>query len=149
MKKTIVAFVFGVALGVGILIGISSAVAADYYIYNDAAGKTWIGNQTPPATATVVTHYDWIDATDAEIAQTARDNRAVAAANLARDRVAAQDKLAEAIIQANVLARAPAATPAPIVQNVVGADLRVRPSDRSWMDSGLRRNDGKGPRARR
>ncbi len=123
MKKTIVAFVIGVVIGVGILIGIASAIAADYFIYKDADGKTVLSNQTATALLqaqgdrglTIVKRFDWVDATDAETAQTARDNRAIAAANFERDRVAAQDKLASAIIEANVLARAPAATPAPIV----------------------------------
>jgi hypothetical protein len=114
MKKTIVAFIVGVALGVGILIGISSAGAGEedgrsmlrpYYIYRDASGGIVIGNQTPPAGAAIIKRYDWIDATDAEIAQTARDNRAAEARLMERERILAADKLAGAIIEANALRR--------------------------------------------
>ena len=89
----------------GMTLLIAGAVhAADYYIYKDSAGRLIVGNQMPPAGARIVKHYDWVDATDAEIAAAARENRAVEARLMERDRIAAQDKLGNAIIEANALA---------------------------------------------
>ena len=51
----------------------SSAQAADYYIYKDVEGKITISNKQLPLQ--VVKHYDWQDATDAEIAATQKANR--------------------------------------------------------------------------
>ena len=87
------------------ILAAGAAFGADYYIYKDGAGRTVIGNQTSPASAEILKRYDWPDATDAEIAQTAQENRAIAAANLERDRIAATEKLAAAIAERNAIER--------------------------------------------
>lgn len=79
-----------------------------YYIYRDVGGRTVISNRTPPPTAQNIKRYDWTEATDAEIAQTMRENRAVEAINLERERIAATEKLAAAITAANARTREPA-----------------------------------------
>ena len=56
-----------------LLLVIQSAHAADYYVYKDAEGKITISNKQLPLP--VIKHYDWQDATDAEIAAVQRANR--------------------------------------------------------------------------
>jgi|GEM_PF-6033042 len=73
------------------------AGAADYFMYRDGAGRLTIGNQPPPAAAEIVKKYDWTDVTDAEIARTERENSAIAARNLERERIEAQQRLATAM----------------------------------------------------
>lgn len=110
-EELLLIVIAAVSIGISVAILIAAllftdAGAADYFIYKDAAGKVTIGNQAPPAALkNSVKRYDWQDASEAEIAQTARENSAVEARNFERERLAAQERLAAAIAEQNALAR--------------------------------------------
>lgn len=72
----------------------TTARAADYYVYKDAAGRTVLSNQTPPPGATIVKRYDWADASHAEIAATERANREISRINATRELVESNKRLA-------------------------------------------------------
>jgi hypothetical protein len=71
------------------------ALAGDYYVYTDAAGRTWLSNQDPstkdesatrrPDEVTIVKQYRWQDVTDEQIAASATMEREQARVNAIRD----------------------------------------------------------------
>lgn len=84
----------GLALAFVLLTG-AIALAGDYYVYTDAAGRTWLSNQDPrtrdestarrPDEVTIVKQYRWQDATDEQIAASATMEREEARVNALRD----------------------------------------------------------------
>jgi hypothetical protein len=88
MKATVLTLAFVLLVG-----GI--ARAGDYYVYQDATGRTWLSNQSPPNKddsperrpddVTIIKKYQWQDVTDEQLAASAAAQRELAQLNLMRD----------------------------------------------------------------
>lgn len=105
MKTTGLLFVF-------VLASAAIAQAGDYYVYTDAAGRTWLSNQDPrnkddsptrqPDGVTIIKYYRWQDVTDEQIAASAAAERELAQVNAARDVALNLERLANELALARL-----------------------------------------------
>jgi hypothetical protein len=100
IKNLVLAIVLGAAV---------NAEAADYYLFKDASGTTWISNQdlrnkdesAAPRRddVSVVKHYQWHDVTDEQLAASAVAERQLVEINALRDMAMQTERLANELAQ--------------------------------------------------